>query len=82
MAAAAIFIFIAVGALLVPDLRAEPGTWIVSGILVALAIGILTVGRDSPAAIQSARQVKFSSWWGYTSHDGAGERDVREKRGK
>ena len=82
MAAAAIFVLIAVGALLVPDLRAEPATWVISGILIALAMATLTVGRDSPAAILSARQVKFARWWGYTSHDGRGERDIREKRGE
>ncbi len=82
MAAAAIFVLLAVGALLVPDLRADPATWVISGILLALAVGILTIGRNSPTAIQSARQVKFARWWGYTSHDGAGGRDIPEKRGR
>jgi hypothetical protein len=82
MVAAAFLILLGVGALLIPDLRAEPGTWIVVGALIVLAVLLLTVGRTSSTAIQTARQVKYSGWWGYTSHDGIGERDIREKRGE
>lgn len=82
MVAAAFLIILATGALLVPDLRAEPATWVVSGVLVVLAVLLLTIGRSSSRVIQTARQVKYSGWWGYTSHDGTGERDMREKRGE
>jgi hypothetical protein len=82
MVAAAFLILLAIGALLIPDLRAEPGTWVVSSVLIGLAALLLTIGRSSSKAIQTARQVKYSGWWGYTSHDGSGERDIREKRGE
>ncbi len=81
MAAAAILVFLAVGALLVPDLRAQTATWVVSAVFLAIAVLLLTIGR-SGGAIQTARQVKFSRLWGYTSHDGSGERDMQEKRGR
>ena len=81
MVAPAILIILAIGALLVPDLRAEVGTWIVSGVLVLLAFVLLAFGRSGQTLLTS-RQVKFKRWWGYTSHDGTGETDMREKRGK
>jgi hypothetical protein len=82
MVAAAVLVLLAIGALLVPDLRAQPGTWIVSGVLVMVAVILVTIGRSSSSAVQTARQVKYSTLWGYTSHDGSGERDVPEKRGE
>ena len=81
MVAAALIVLLAIGALLVPDLRAQPATWVISAGLIVLAVLLVTVGRSASPAIQTARQVKFLGWWGYTSHDGAGERDIREKRG-
>ena len=81
MVAPAILIILAIGALLVSDLRAEVGTWIVSGVLILLAVVLLAFGRSGQTLLTS-RQVKFKRWWGYTSHDGTGETDMREKRGK
>lgn len=81
MVAAAFLVVLAVGALLVPDLRAEPGTWIVSGVLVVLAVLRLAFGT-SRATLRTARQEKYYKHWGSTSHDGSGERDTREKRGR
>lgn len=81
MIAAALLVILAIGALLVSDLRAEPATWVFSGVLVIVAVLSLTIGR-SGGTIRTARQVKFARWWGYTSHDGSGERDIREKRGR
>lgn len=81
MVAPALLIIFGIGALLVPDLRAEVGTWVVSGVLVLLAVAIVAFGRLGQALL-TARQVKFKQWWGYTSHDGTGEHDMREKLGK
>lgn len=81
MIAVAVLLVLAIGPLLVPDLRGEPLIWIFSGVLIVLAVAITTVGHPR-SAILTARQVKFARWWGYTSHDGRGERDVREKRGE
>jgi hypothetical protein len=80
MATAAFLLILAIGPLLVPDLRAEPAIWIISGVLVGLAVLRAMTGRRS--GIVTARQVKYSRWWGYTSHDGTGERDMREKLGR
>lgn len=80
MATAAFLLILAIGPLLVPDLRAEPAIWIISGILVGLAV--LRAMTDRRSGIVTARQVKYSRWWGYTSHDGTGERDMREKLGR
>lgn len=81
MLGAAILVILAIGALLVPELRAEPGTWIVSGVFIALAGVILVVGRARGTRV-TARQLKYARLWGYTSHDGTGERDAREKLGE
>lgn len=81
MAGAALLVVLAIGALLVPDLRAQPGTWIVSGVLVLLAVLRVAIGLPW-APLRTARQHKYMEWWGYGSHDGTGERDAREKRGK
>lgn len=81
MAAAGLLVLLAIGVLLVPDLRASPGTWIFSGVLVVLAVLRLTIGL-SWAPLRTARQHKYYKWWGYGSHDGTGERDMREKRGE
>ena len=80
MVSVALLLVLAIAALLVPELRAEPGTWVVSGVLVGLAFLRVIVGH-SGGAIRTARQVKYARWSGYTSHDGTGERDIREKRG-
>ena len=77
---AAILVLLAVGALLVPELRAQPTTWIISGVLIVIAGLIVFIGVK-PGGHLTARQVKFGRWWGYTSHDGSGEVDIREKRG-
>lgn len=80
MVTVALLVILAIGALLVPDLRAEPGTWIFSVTLIATAVVLATRGRTG-RTLQTARQVKYWKWFGYTSHDGTGERDMREKRG-
>lgn len=81
MIAAALLFILGVAALLVPELRAEPATWVFSAVLIGLALLRVMYVRPGPGAIQTARQVKFSRWLGYTSHDGTGEVDAREKRG-
>lgn len=81
MIGAGLLVLLAVGALLVPDLRAEPGTWVVSGILLLLAVWRVVIGRPG-GTLKTARQVKYSGPWGYGSHDGTGEGDAREKRGE
>jgi hypothetical protein len=80
MATAAFLAILAIGALLVPDLRAQPATWVFSAILIGLALLRVTLASTG-RSIRTARQVKYSRWWGYTSHDGTAEVDVREKRG-
>ena len=81
MIGATILVLVAIGVLLVPDLRAEPWSWVFAGILLTGAALMLTVGRPR-RTLRTARQVKFARWWGYTSHDGSGETDIREKRGE
>lgn len=81
MIGAAILVMLAIGVLLVPDLRAELWSWIFAGLLIAGALVMLTLGRPR-RTLRTARQVKFARWWGYTSHDGRGEIDIREKRGQ
>lgn len=82
MFSAAMLLILGLGALLVPELRAEPATWVFSAVLIGLAVLRVTFVRPGHGAMQTARQVKFNRWLGYTSHDGTGERDVREKRGE
>jgi len=53
MIAATILLILAIGALLVPDLRAGPGTWIVSGVLVMVAVMTL-VFRPPATSSRSA----------------------------
>jgi hypothetical protein len=77
---AAFLVLVAIGPLLVADLRADPGTWIFSGVLIAIAV-VYVVINPPWSSLRTARQVKFFEWWGYTSHDGDGEQDTREKRG-
>jgi hypothetical protein len=80
MGTAVVFALLGVGALLVPDLRDDPATWAFSGLMIALAVLRLTLGSTG-RSIRTARQVKYNRWWGYTSHDGTGAVDAREKRG-
>jgi uncharacterized membrane protein YfcA len=80
MVAATVLVVVAVGALLVPELRAEPATWAFAAVLIALAV-VRFLGVAGSSAIQTARQVRYLAWWGYTSHDSSGERDISEKRG-
>jgi hypothetical protein len=81
MVAAIFLIVIAIAALLVPDLRAEVWTWIVAAALIAAAVLSIALGRPTVTLVTS-RQLKYrrGGGWGFTSHDGAGGRDVREKR--
>lgn len=48
MIAPALLIIFAIGALLVPDMRAESGIWIMSGVLIVLAVVLLAFGRSGP----------------------------------
>ena len=81
MISALMLVLLAIGVLLVPDLREGLWTWIFAAILLMGAALILAIGHPRPT-LQTARQVRFARWWGYTSHDGTGQRDHREKRGE
>ena len=80
MAASVLLAVVAVGVLLVPESREYLATWVFSGVLLVLA-GLRLLGISGSSAIQTARQVRYSSFGGYNSHDGSGDRDVSEKRG-